>query len=70
MAKTRDSITIRLLLIGLLIMVLLIPTFMISGLVSERRHRKEEAIKEVADKMGGSPDGRRSDLDRALCQEG
>lgn len=43
-----DSVSLRLLVIGLLILLLLIPGGMISGLVRERRARSEEAKREVA----------------------
>ncbi len=47
MAAIRGSQMLRLLLIGFLVLVLLIPAAMIGGLVSERRERREGAVDEV-----------------------
>jgi inner membrane protein len=49
----RNSITIRLLIIGLLIVILMIPSVMISALISERESRKREAIAEITSKWAG-----------------
>lgn len=49
----RNSITIRLLIIGLLILILMIPSVMISALISERESRKREAIAEITSKWAG-----------------
>jgi inner membrane protein len=49
----RNSITIRLLIIGLLILILLIPSVMIGALISERESRKREAITEITSKWAG-----------------
>ncbi len=46
----RSSITIRLLIIGLLILVLMIPSAMITSLVNEREQRKRSAILEITSK--------------------
>jgi inner membrane protein len=40
--------------IGFLIFLLLIPTFMIQSIVSEREGRKSEVIREVSSKWGNS----------------
>ena len=45
--KTGYSLTIKMLLIGVLVIVLLIPTFMIQFLISERKSRNEEARTEI-----------------------
>ncbi len=50
----RNSATIKLLIIGLLLLVLLIPSSMISSLISERESRKESVIQEINQKWGGS----------------
>ena len=44
------SISLRLAIISLMVLILLIPTGMISGLINERKNRKEEAINEVTAK--------------------
>lgn len=52
MSAIRGSQMLRLLLIGFLVLVLLIPAAMIGGLVSERRERREGAVDEVTAKWG------------------
>lgn len=52
MTAIRGSQLLRLLLIGFLVLVLLIPAVMIGGLVSERRERREGAVDEVTAKWG------------------
>lgn len=44
----RNSVTIKLLSMGLLILLLLIPAFMIQSLIREREYRQQEAIREVS----------------------
>jgi len=56
----RTSITLKLIIIGILILVLLIPTNMVERLINERESTRDNAIKEVASKWGldqtiGSP---------------
>lgn len=48
----RSSITIRLLVIGFLILILLIPVTLVQNLISERQLRQEGAIREVSAKWG------------------
>lgn len=48
----RTSITLKLIIIGILILVLLIPTTMIQDLIRERESTRDDAIKEVASKWG------------------
>lgn len=48
----RNSITIRLLTIGILILLLLIPVSMVQDLIREREYRQEGAIAEVSSKWG------------------
>ena len=52
MAAIRNSQMLRLLLIGFLVLLLLIPAAMIGGLVSERRATREGAVEEVTAKWG------------------
>ncbi|MGB0886613.1 MAG: cell envelope integrity protein CreD [Vicingaceae bacterium] len=52
--KIKNSITIRLLSIGFLVLILLIPTSMIEDLIREREYRRGDVIREVSDKWGGS----------------
>jgi inner membrane protein len=46
----RNSHVFRLFVVGVLVVVLQIPVLMIGGLVSERKDRHQEAIKEVSSK--------------------
>lgn len=50
----QDSIMIKLLSIGLLILILLIPSVWIVELISERQQRADEAMDEVAGKWSGA----------------
>ncbi len=50
----RNSVTIKIVTIFILVLVLLIPTFMIRGLIRERESRKNEVIEEVSSKWGES----------------
>jgi len=52
MTAIRGSQMLRLLLIGFLVLLLLIPAAMIGGLVSERRARRSGAVDEVTAKWG------------------
>ena len=52
--KIKNSITIRLLSIGFLVLILLIPTAMIEDLISEREYRRANVIREVSSKWGGA----------------
>jgi len=52
--KIKNSITIRLLSTGFLVLILLIPTSMIESLIREREYRRGDVIREVSDKWGGS----------------
>lgn len=53
-SSVRHSRMLRLLLVGFLVLLLQIPVSMISGLVSEREQRRQEAITEVASKWGNA----------------
>ena len=48
----KNSITIRLLTIGILILLLLIPVSMVQDLIRERENRQEGAIREISSKWG------------------
>lgn len=48
----RTSITLKMIIIGILILVLLIPSNMIESLIHEREHTRNQAVKEVASKWG------------------
>jgi len=48
----KQSITIRLFTIGILILLLLIPVTMVESLIREREFRQQEAITEVSSKWG------------------
>jgi inner membrane protein len=48
----RQSVTIRLITIGILLLLLLIPVSMIESLIRERETRRQEAINEVSSKWG------------------
>jgi inner membrane protein len=53
-SKIKNSVTIRLLSIGFLVLILLIPTSMVESLIREREYRRGDVIREVSDKWGGS----------------
>lgn len=50
----KESITIKLLSIGILVLILLIPTAWIMSIMEERQQRAEEVVGEVAGKWSGS----------------
>jgi len=50
--RFRDSVAVKITVIGGLILMLLIPLGMVSSLVSERQSRQKEATKEVAESWG------------------
>lgn len=47
-----DSILGKIILIGILIFILLIPTIMVGALVEERENRREEVIEDITEKWG------------------
>lgn len=49
----RESLTVKLVFIGGLILVLLIPSSLINNLISERAGRQDEMIRDVSDKWSG-----------------
>jgi len=50
---TKNSITLKLFVITLIILLLMIPTAMMESLIYERQNTRDEAIKEVSSKWGG-----------------
>jgi len=48
----KNSITVRLLTIGFLILILLIPISFINDIISERKYRKEEVVREISATWG------------------
>src|ERR1700736_6403005 len=50
----KNKIILKSFLIGALILLLLIPTFFIQGLVSERKQRQQEAVTEISSRWAGS----------------
>jgi inner membrane protein len=50
----KESVTAKLVFIGILILLLLIPSSMIDSLIMERAGRQQETIKEVSDQYSGA----------------
>jgi inner membrane protein len=50
----RNSATIKILGIGIIVLILLIPTSMISSVMREREYRKDSVVQEISQKWGGS----------------
>jgi inner membrane protein len=50
----KESVTIKLIFIGVLILVLLIPSSLVQNLITERASRQDEMIEDVSDKWSGS----------------
>lgn len=50
----RQSLTIKLLSIGFLIIILLIPTMMIHSLIQEREYRRNQAVREISGTWGNT----------------
>lgn len=48
----RTSVTLKLIIIGILVLVLLIPTHMVQSLIEEREITRDNAVSEVASKWG------------------
>lgn len=49
-----ESITVKLIFIGILILVLLIPSSLVQSLITERASRQDEMVKDVSDKWSAS----------------
>ena len=47
------SATFKLITIGILILLLLIPSAMVNNLIREREYRKDDVVREISDKWGG-----------------
>ena len=56
----RNRIVLKSFWIGFLVLLLLIPTFLINGLVTERQDREREAVAEISSRWAGAGDGDRS----------
>jgi inner membrane protein len=54
MGWLKESVTIKLIFIGILILVLLIPSSMVSNLIDERADRQQEVVKEISYNFAGS----------------
>ena len=52
-AWLRASTMVKLAIVGVLVLLLLIPTFMLEGLIRERESTRTVAVNEVSDKWGG-----------------
>ncbi|MEZ4886769.1 MAG: cell envelope integrity protein CreD [Chitinophagales bacterium] len=50
----RQSLTLKLLSIGFLILILLIPTMMIDSLIREREYRRNDTVREISNTWGNS----------------
>jgi inner membrane protein len=50
----KESVTIKLIFIGVLIIVLLIPSSLVQNLITERANRQDDMMKDVSDKWSGS----------------
>lgn len=49
----RNSVTLKLLTVGILVLVLLIPASLVQSLIRERENLRDEAVEEVSSKWGG-----------------
>jgi len=54
MGWLKESVTVKLVFIGLLILVLLIPSSMISNLIDERAERQQDVIKDISYNFAGN----------------
>lgn len=52
--KMRESASLRLVIVGILTLILLIPAAMVKGLISERQARRDSAVSEVSQKWGNA----------------
>src|ERR1700688_1477810 len=50
----KESVTVKLVFIGMLILLLLIPSVLVQNLIQERADRQEDTIKQVSDQYSGS----------------
>ena len=49
----RNSVTLKLLAVGFLVLILLIPASMVNSLIQERENIRDDAVQEVSAKWGG-----------------
>src|SRR5438874_13014761 len=49
----KESVTVKLIFIGFLVLVLLIPSVLIQELIRERAERQDQTTKEVSDQYSG-----------------
>jgi inner membrane protein len=54
MGWLQESVTVKLVVIGVLILVLLIPSSMIEGLIRERSERQDEVVRNIAEQWAGN----------------
>jgi inner membrane protein len=54
MGWLKESVTVKLIFIGVLILVLLIPSSMVENLINERADRQQEVIKDISYNFAGS----------------
>ncbi|MGZ8537417.1 MAG: inner membrane CreD family protein, partial [Flavisolibacter sp.] len=52
-AWSKGKLLVKALIIGMLVLFLLIPTFYVQDLIKEREERQKEAIAEVSSKWAG-----------------
>lgn len=50
----KRSMTLKILSVGILILLLLIPASMVQSLIRERQHRRDAVVKEISQKWGDS----------------
>jgi inner membrane protein len=50
----KRSITLKIISVGILILLLLIPASMVKGLIWERQQRRDEVVREISEKWGDS----------------
>lgn len=51
--KARESVTIKLIAVAVLVLLLLIPAAMVRGVIYERSYTRDSAVEEVSSKWGG-----------------
>lgn len=54
MQKIRDSIVVKVLVLGVMMLLLLIPLYMVKSVIKERKARRDNAVREVQQKWGES----------------
>ena len=52
--RVRNSVWLKMIMVGILMLILLIPSSMIRNLVNERQYRREGVVGEVSGKWGTS----------------